>query len=136
MPKSSAKPKKRNRRLTMQEKRDLMEKLNGKLTADELEYLNTLVNRQIKEACEQTTRRCIATAYGVIFRVLTDKFEFVPSQLQQLWNHVDDYSRMLKSGELRLKDILDSLRDEDDINLLEDADDLFDDEPDGTRKGE
>lgn len=117
-----SKPKKRNRRLTMQEKRDLMDKLNGKLTPDELEYLNTLVNRQIKEACDGTTRKAIATAYGVMFRVLLDKFNFDNFQLHKLWTETEAYGKVIASGEVRLRDVLLSLWEENEIMI--DADEL------------
>lgn len=114
------KPKKRNRRLTMQEKRNLMDKLHGKLTPDELEYLNTLVNRQIREACDRGTRHAIATVYGIVFRVLKDKFGMETEQLQSLWHYADDYGNKILSGEISLRDVLLSLRDEDDIVISED----------------
>lgn len=117
-----SKPKKRNRRLTMQEKRDLMEKLNGKLTPDELEYLNTLVNRQIKEACDGTTRKAIATAYGVMFRVLLDKFDFDNYQLHKLWTETEAYGKVIASGEVKLRDVLLSLWEENEIMI--DAEEL------------
>ena len=117
-----SKPKKRNRRLTMQEKRDLMDKLNGKLTQDELEYLNTLVNRQIKEACDGTTRKAIATAYGVMFRVLLDKFDFDNYQLHKLWTETEAYGKVIASGEVKLRDVLLSLWEENEIMI--DAEEL------------
>lgn len=117
-----SKPKKRNRRLTMQEKRDLMDKLNGKLTPDELEYLNTLVNRQIKEACDGTTRKAIATAYGVMFRVLLDKFAFDNYQLHKLWTETEAYGKVIASGEVKLRDVLLSLWEENEIMI--DAEEL------------
>ncbi len=104
----------------MQEKRNLMDKLHGKLTPDELEYLNTLVNRQIREACDRGTRHAIATVYGIVFRVLKDKFGMETEQLQSLWHYADDYGNKILSGEISLRDVLLSLRDEDDIVISED----------------
>lgn len=113
------KAKKRNRRLTMEEKRTLLQKLDGKLTPDELEYLNTLVNRQIEQAKQQATAEAISTVYGVVFRVLLDKFDFRLPQLHSLWEKCEEYGRLLASGEVPKRDLLLSLAEEDNVVITD-----------------
>lgn len=111
------KPRRKSRRLTKKEKLDLLNKLANKLTADEADYINAAVNRRIDEAKTDVFIQATATAYAVIFMVLRDKFGFEREELRKAWEHTDSYANDISSGALKLRDLVDTLREEAGIEI-------------------
>ena len=108
--------KRNNKRLTKKEKLDLVSKVKG-LSGDELDYLNALVYRRIEEAREEIYTTATGVAYAIIFMVLRDKCGFEMEELSRVWEYTNSYADDVQSGRLKLKDLVDTLRDEANIYL-------------------
>ena len=114
---TTGKSKRRSRRLTKQEKIAVLDKVKNKLTADELDFINAAVNKRIDAARDDIFVHATATAYAVFFMVLRDKFGFERDELQTAWEYTNSYADDIATGRLKLRDLVDTLREEADIYI-------------------
>ena len=122
------KPRHKSRRLTKQEKIELIDKLKNKMSADELDFINAAVNRRIDMARNEIFVSATATAYAVFFMVLRDKFGFERPELQKAWEYTNSYADDIATGRLKLRDLVDTLHEEADIAIM-----LYDIDEGGTQ---
>ena len=96
---------------------DLRAALKSKLTLSELIELE----KQLRKSVEQTARRATfdthKTTWAVTLRVLHDRFGFEAEQKKALYDGAMDYLRDIQDGRLTLKEMLDTLENEDGIRL-------------------
>lgn len=96
---------------------NLRNALKAKLTLKELIDLEL----QLRKAVEQTARRATfdthKTTWAVCLRVLHDRFGFESEQKKQLYDWSIEYLKDIRDGRLTLKEMLDTLENEDNVRL-------------------
>lgn len=96
----------------------MLDKVKNKLTADELDFINAAVNRRIDAARDEIFAQATAVSYAVFFMVLRDKFGFEQAELRRAWDFTNSYADDITSGRLKLKDLVDTLKEEADIEIV------------------
>lgn len=104
---------------------NLRNALKAKLTLKELIDLEL----QLRKAVEQTARRATfdthKCTWAVCLRVLHDRFGFESEQKKQLYDWSIEYLKDIRDGRLTLKEMLDTLENEDKVRLTwDDEEDL------------
>ena len=103
---------------------DLRHALKTKLTLPELIDLEA----QLRKAVEQTARRATfdthKTTWAVVLRVLHDRFGFEAEDKKRLYDASMEYLVDIRDKRITLQEMLDTLYNEDGINLV------YDDEED------
>lgn len=96
---------------------NLRNALKTKLTLKELIDLEL----QLRKAVEQTARRATfdthKCTWAVCLRVLHDRFGFESEQKKQLYDWSIEYLKDIRDGRLTLKEMLDTLENEDNVRL-------------------
>lgn len=99
---------------------DLRAALKSKLTLPELIELE----KQLRKAVEQTARRATfdthKTCWAVTLRVLHDRFGFESADKKRLYDESMDYLKDIRDKRITLQEMLDTLFNEDGINLVYD----------------
>ena len=97
---------------------DLRHALKTKMTLKELVDLEA----QLRKAVEQTARRATfdthKTTWAVCLRVLHDRFGFEAEQKKALYDGALDYLKDIQDGRLTVKEMLDTLENEDGVRLV------------------
>lgn len=96
---------------------DLRHALKTKMTLKELVDLEA----QLRKAVEQTARRATfdthKTTWAVVLRVLHDRFGFESEQKKMLYDLSLEYLKDIQDGRLTVKEMLDTLENEDGVRL-------------------
>lgn len=71
----------------------------------------------VNKARKQATDQGVAAATAIVMFVLREKFGFGKVRLTRFWNEVNSLAEDVSSGEVKLDDIMDVLRDEYDIEI-------------------
>ena len=91
--------------------------LKSKLTLKELIELE----KQLRKAVERTARRATfdthKVTWAVCLRVLHDRFGFESEQKKALYDGALDYLKDIQDGRLTVKEMLDTLENEDGVRL-------------------
>lgn len=102
---------------------DLRKALKERLSLKELIELE----RQLRRSVEQTSRRATfdthKTTWAVVLRVLHDRFGFEAEDKKRLYDYSLEYLKDIRDGHLTLQEMLDTLYNEDHINLSWDDED-------------
>lgn len=102
---------------------DLRSSLKSKLTLKELVELE----RQLRGVVEQTARNSTfnthKTIWAVVLRVLHDRFGFEAEDKKRLYDYSLEYLKDIRDSRITLQDMLDTLYNEDHINLSWDDED-------------
>lgn len=125
MPKSKKNPhgsgKKNTNPNSAEMKMYLANLLNNRISAEDLrklaDYISEEVNKAARDAKAKAVDQGTAIAWAITFRVLKDKNGFTPSDLGELWENVETYAGCIREGEISLAEIIETLKEEDDIEF-------------------
>lgn len=102
-------------------KMELHDALVEKLSMRELAALERQVEGVVKEALDQAVEETVKETYkrhwAITMRVLIDRFGWGQEEIGNLWNACMDYLADYADGRLNTKDMLNTLKHEDDIEL-------------------
>ena len=75
--------------------------------------------QDVERAKDEARIEATKIAWAIMFRVLIDKHGARPEEIKQLVEEVEDYSDAINKGEVKLRDILQSLKEEDDVHFYD-----------------
>lgn len=97
---------------------DLRHALKSKLTIKELIDLELQLRKAVEQAERRSTFNTHKTTWAVCLRVLHDRFGFESEQKKQLYDWSIEYLKDIRDGRLTLKEMLDTLENEDNVRLV------------------
>ena len=71
----------------------------------------------VRRAKKQGETNSLTVVWAIFFRTMRDKEGYGTARLQRLWSECRELADAIASGEVKVQDIVDSLRDEDGIYL-------------------
>lgn len=95
----------------------LLEKLSLKELATLERQMEGAVRDALDQAVEQTVKETYKRHWAITMRVLIDRFGWGQNEISNLWNACMDYLQDYTDGRLNTKDMLNTLKHEDDIEL-------------------
>ena len=96
---------------------DLRAALKAKLTLPELIELEKQLRKVVEDTRRKATFDTHKTAWAVVLRVLHDRFGFESEDKRRLYDESMEYLRDIRDQRITLKDMLDTLYNEDGISL-------------------
>ena len=97
---------------------ELKKALAAHLTETELETLEKQIRSVVLEAVAEAVNQCYRRHWAVVMRVLRDRFGWGRVRLHRLWDQCLSYLDDIEDGSLDAQEILDSLYEEDGIQIL------------------
>ena len=95
----------------------LREKLKEHLTLAELAEMEKQVSKAVEKAEQRAVVETHNRDWAIVFRVLHDRFGFEADQKKLLYDTALEYLEDLRDGRLTTQEMLDTLYNEDGINL-------------------
>lgn len=120
-------PKQKRKRPAPKERRylskmELHDALKEKLSLKELASLERQVEGVVREAVDIAVSQCVEETYkrhwAVTMRVLIDRFGWGQEEITKLWDACMSYLQDYADGRLNTKDMLNTLKHDDDIELI------------------
>ena len=97
---------------------DLRNALKAKLTLKELIDLELQLRKAVEVSARRATFDTHKCTWAVCLRVLHDRFGFESEQKKQLYDWSIEYLKDIRDGRLTLKEMLDTLENEDNVRLV------------------
>ena len=93
-------------------------RLQEKLTPQELDTLEKQIRKAVELIVADAVNTCYQRHWAVVMRVLRDRFGWGSTRLHRLWDQCMSYLDDIDSGQLKAEEVLQSLYDEDGINII------------------